>query len=224
MDFKKYLNERFDELKDEKYALFHAKLVNGENIQGVRSPDLKKLAKEMSGFGLNYFDNAPLDNYEEKCVFGYALGFIKDVEVTKEMIMRYLPKINNWALCDLAVTNLKIIRKNKSEFITFITQIIESKHSYYKRFAFVCLLSYFLDDEYLEKSFELCENFYTTDYEVEMSIAWLLATAFAYDYDRTLKYFKVSNLPISIKKKTASKVRDSYRITKEQKIEVKSYV
>ena len=87
------------ELQDEKYRDFHAALmptIDKETVIGVRSPHLKKLAKEFykSGDYESYLKILPHKYYEENNVHAALIGFEKDYEKAIELLDEFLPFVD----------------------------------------------------------------------------------------------------------------------------------
>ena len=60
------------------------------------------------------------------------------------------------------------------------------------------------------------------EYYVNMMIAWYFATALAKQWDATIPYLKERKLPEWVYRKTIQKAIESYRITPEQKVYLKT--
>ena len=60
------------------------------------------------------------------------------------------------------------------------------------------------------------------EYYINMMIAWYFATALAKQWDAAIKYIKEKKLSPWVHNKTIQKAVESYRVTDEQKIYLKS--
>ena len=99
-EIEKYVQEKLFELQDEKYRDFHAALmptIDKETVIGVRSPQLKKFAKEFykSGDYESYLKILPHKYYEENNVHAALIGFEKDYEKIIELLDKFLPFVDN---------------------------------------------------------------------------------------------------------------------------------
>ena len=77
---KQELDKKLRELGDEKYKAFHSKLKPSESeVIGVRSAEIRKLAKKIAFDDLEYFvDELTVnDSYEEKIITGMAIFYSK---------------------------------------------------------------------------------------------------------------------------------------------------
>ena len=103
-------------LEDIKYKNFHSKLLGIEkSLIGIRTPKLKEITKEISkGKWKEFIEYSQNTYYEEGVIRGLVLGFIKvDYEVRKRYIDSFITEIDNWATCDIVVSNLKFLKKEK---------------------------------------------------------------------------------------------------------------
>ena len=149
-------------LEDIKYKNFHFKLLGVEkNLIGIRTPKLKEIAKEISkgewkGF-LEYSQNA---YYEEEIIKGLVLGFIKiDYVTRKEYIENFITEIDNWATCDIVVSNLKFLKKEKDIYYNFIKECVSSNDNWRIRFGLVTLLGYYIEEKYIDEIFSLLPDY-----------------------------------------------------------------
>ena len=103
---KEEIQRRLFELQDEKYRLFQAKLMPGvelERIIGVRTPELRKLAKELAKRPdiEEFLQDLPHQYYDENNLHGFIISECKDYEKTVKYVDDILPYVDNWATCDL---------------------------------------------------------------------------------------------------------------------------
>ena len=226
-DIKIQTKEHILKLADEKYKEFHSKLCpNTDNILGVRVPILRNYAKELSK---NYTTDELLKNidnqyYEEIMLQGMIIGLSKerDFEVIKKYIKDFVPKIDNWAICDVFCAGLKITKKYKEDMWDFIQTYLKSKNEFYLRFAIVMILDFYIEEEYLERNFEIFNNVRSDKYYVQMAIAWAISICLIKYYDKTIKYLKSKECKLDnfTYNKSLQKAKESFRISKEQKEEL----
>jgi len=213
--FLKYLYQK----KDTKFKEFSKKIILDETIIGVRTPILKKISKEIfKGNYKSYLEVSSDNTYEEKLIYGLIVGNIKEFnEETIKYVNNYSKMINNWALCDLFCSNLKFVKKNKQEVLKYINKKIKNKNTWMKRLCFVLLLDYYVEEEYLPLIFELCDTYNTSDYYVEMSVAWLISICYIKYKKQTKKYLNKNKLNNFTYNKAIQKIIESKRITNEEK-------
>lgn len=219
-NFLSYLNDQ----QDLKYRDFHKSLLNADvNLIGIRTPKLKKTAKEIS---LGNYDNFIKLNthkyYEETIIHALVISNLKDINIVINYIDNFLNYIDNWATCDILCGSLKIVNKNKEIFFNYIKNKIKNPNPWIKRFCFVLLLDYFLEDKYIKEIFNLTNKYNTKDYYVNMAIAWLISIAYIKNKNATINYLKNNKLDNFTHNKAIQKIRESTRITLEDKELIKN--
>ena len=162
-----------------------------------------------------------IDNefYEEIMLKGMLIGLSKEEwTIVKSYIEDFIPKIDNWAVCDVFCGGLKITKKHKTEMWELIQKYLNSNKEFEIRFGVVMILSYYIDQEHLKKNFEIFNNIESEDYYVQMAVAWAISVCLIKFYNETVEYLnKNANLDKFTYNKAIQKAIESYRITDEQK-------
>lgn len=220
------VRKKLFEMQDLKYKKFSETLCpNTTKIIGVRIPELRKLAKCIASQDYEKFLKYNSDEYQEELllkglVIGYANIPIKEIF---EYLEEFIPKINSWAICDTTCSNLKITKRYMKEMWEFLEQYIKSEKEYEIRFALVMYLDYFITDEYIELIFERINKIKSKEYYVEMAIAWLLSFAYIKQKEKTLEYLKNNKLDKFTQNKSIQKICESYRVSDEEKKNIRKY-
>lgn len=212
-------------LQDAEYGDFQAKLTPGiprEAFIGVRVPEVRKLAKRLSkeAEAPEFLKELPHKYYDENMLHGLLLCEIKNYDGCIEAVDRFLPYVDNWAVCD--IMSPKIFKKNKSALLEKIREWSASDKTYTCRFGIEMLMSHYLDDDFKAEYLEIPASVHSEEYYVKMMIAWFFATALAKQWDSAIKYIENNRLDVWVHNKTIQKARESYRITPEQKEYLKS--
>ena len=213
-----------DSIKDDKYKVFHFKLLNNDNIKllGVRTPKLKEISKYLSKNNYQDYINTKHNTYEEKLIHGLILGYLKiEFKQLLNLLDKFIPYIDNWATCDLTVSNLKQFKKNQEEGYKYIKKCIKNKNIWKQRVGIVLINSYYINDNYIEKILELLPTIKTNEYYIEMAIAWTLSTCYIKYPNITINILKEKKLEKTIHNKTIQKIIESTRIDKETKEKIK---
>ena len=252
--------ERF--LTDARYREGHLRVVNAlpeRRVVGLHSPEIKAVAKQLSREGgevvlpdgvrqncangaevILAFETVPSEHlcYEETVIWGYLINLEKcSFDERLAMLGRYVPVLDNWAVCDSYCTHAKwMARADKTTLWAFLARWFDSVSEFEVRFAVVVAMCYFLNEEWLNKVFEHINSLdfdrikskYKTlkgkpkvaqqgtvqgaePYYVRMGVAWLLATALAKFPDQTRAFVRSSNLPEDVVKLYIRKARESFR-------------
>ncbi len=218
------IREKLFELQDEKYRDFQAKLIPGydaETMIGVRTPELKKLAKELSKDAKieSFLSDLPHKYFDENQLHAFIISEYKDFEKCIEKVNQFLPYVDNWATCDQL--SPKVFRKYPAELLEQIKKWMASDETYTKRFGIGMLMQYFLDEKFKPEYPEMVAKERSEEYYVNMMIAWYFATALAKQYDAVLPFIEEHRLDKWTNNKAIQKAVESYRITDEQKAYLK---
>jgi len=211
---------RLFELQDLKYRDFQCRLmptVNPDTVIGVRTPELRKLAKEFSKMpeAEKFLKILPHKYYEENNLHGFLIETIRDYNQAIEAVNAFLPYVDNWATCDLM--SPKVFKRHLPELLEQIKVWIKSGRTYTIRFGIEMLMSFYLDEQFKPEYLELAADVKSQEYYVNMMIAWYFATALAKQYDAALPYIEQHRLEPWTHNKAIQKAIESYRITDEHK-------
>lgn len=218
------IQEELFKLQDISYKEFHSKLIptiDKNTIIGIRIPLLRSYAMKIKHTkeADKFLNTLPHTYYDENVLHALLLSEMTDYETFIKSIQAFLPYIDNWAVCD--VLKPKSIKKHKQIFIDEIKSWISSKDTYTIRFGVVMLMTYYLDENYQKNYLNYPLQVKSDEYYVNMAISWFYATALAKHYDEVVKILKDKKLSVWVHNKTIQKAIESYRITKEQKEELK---
>jgi len=213
-------------MADEKYRDFQSGLmptVPKEKIIGIRTPVLRKFAKEFSETqqAEEFLKNLPHYYYEENNLHAFLLEFITDYEKAAEKVTEFLPFVDNWATCDSM--SPKIFRKHKAELPEQIEKWLLEEDTYSVRFGIKMLMEHFLGEEFLPEYAERVAEIKSEEYYIRMMQAWYFATALAKNYDEVLPFIKERKLEKWTHNKAIQKAVESYRITDEQKAYLRKF-
>ena len=207
-------------LQDLKYRDMQIKIIpniDPASIIGVRTPELKKIAKEMyrSGEYRSFIKKLPHDHFEENQLHAFIICEMKDPAECFDEVEHFLPYVDNWATCDQMSPN--IFKKNKDELLKHIKPWIGSDRTYTVRFGVGMLMQHFLDDDYDEKYPKMVAGLRSDEYYINMMIAWYFATALAKQYESVLPYIEENKLDDWTHNKAIQKSLESFRVTDEHK-------
>ena len=219
------LQKQLFELQDLKYRDFHSKLMpetDKETVIGIRTPVLRKFAKEFAGTSEAeaFLRQLPHRYYEENNLHMMLITGIKDYEKCMEEVQRFLPYIDNWATCDYPAP--KCFARHKDQVLEEAKRWISSGETYVIRYGIGMLMRLFLDEDFSSEYLEMTAAVQSQEYYVNMMIAWYFATALAKQWDTVIPYLEERKLDRWVHRKTIRKAVESHRITSEQKIYLKS--
>ena len=216
---------RLESLSDMKYRDFTAKLIPNlgkDRIMGVRTPDIRALAKELYGTkeGEDFLSRLPHYYLEENKLHATLVSMIKDYDKLISELDRFLPFVDNWAVCDML--SPKVFAKHRGELYEKIKQWTASRETYTVRFGIGMLMEHFLDKDFTPKALELAADIRSEEYYINMMTAWFFATALAKQYEAALPYIEDRRLDAWTHNKAIQKSIESRRITDGQKAYLRS--
>ncbi len=209
---------------DNDYKLFQEKIVRTKYpILGVKIPTLRKIVKDLLK-RYSYEDiltNLNNASFEEVMMEGLVIASIKiEYQERIKLINEYLPKIDNWAICDVFCGSLKFVKDNKEEVYLYLNDIINNyTQEYYLRFAIVMFLNYYLDDYYMQDVLKKIITIKSNYYYVKMATSWCLSLGLIKDFDYTINFLKKNKDKIDpwTYNKALQKGIESLKLDKNQK-------
>lgn len=219
------IREQLFALRDPKYQKFSSSLIpNKDNLIGVRIPELRKIAKQIAKDDWRAFLALAEDTYfEEVMLQGMVIGYAKaEVEEILTYVAAFVPKIDNWSVCDSFCSGLKITKKHPRRVWEFLQPYLSSQKEYEIRFGVVMLLNYFIDEEHIDDVLKLLDQIEHEGYYVKMAVAWAISICFVKFPERTMTYLKENRLDDVTYNKALQKIIESYRVDPEVKKQIRS--
>lgn len=207
-------------LRDERYRAFLCPLiptVARSRVIGVRAPQLKRLAASLknSEAAKELIAQAVYEYHEEAMLAAYLLTATKDYAKLLAALELFLPKVDNWAVCDSLRPKIK--KENKTNFLSYLRRCLASDHPYTVRFGMEMLMVHYLGEDFSPIHLQWVADAAREHYYVKMMQAWYFATALAEQYDKALEVVRSGRLDAFTHNKTIQKARESTRLSREQK-------
>ena len=214
------LTEKLLSMQDVPYRDFQRKLIPGlapETIIGVRTPQLRRLARQLRGTleAADFMAALPHRFFEENQVHAGLIMQEKDFDACLALVNNFLPYVDNWATCDQL--SPKALQTDLPRLLDSIRAWLASDHPYTVRFGVNCLMQWYLGDAFDPSVLEMIATLQHEDYYVRMGVAWYFATALALQYDAALPYIEQRRLEPWTHNKAIQKAIESRRITPAQK-------
>ena len=212
--------ERLAACGDGKYRDFQSKLVPNipkETILGVKTPDMRRIAKEIRGTGEAeaFLRELPHRYYEENLVHFFLIAMIRDFDECVEAVETFLPYVDCWPVCDQSTP--KVFSKNHEKLLPLIRKWIGSEHVYTARFGIRMLMNEFLGEDFRPEYPEWVAAVEGEDYYIRMMVAWYFATALAKKYDECIVFIEERRLEPWTHRKAIQKAIESFRVSDEHK-------
>ena len=214
------IRARLFEMQDLKYRDFTAKLtptVPPERIIGVRTPELRKYAVELSKTedAAAFMAALPHLYQEENNLHAFLIERIADYDACVAALDAFLPYVDNWATCDSM--SPKCLKKQLPRLTGEIRRWMASDWVYTVRFGMGMLMRHFLDDAFDPAYLDWVAALRSEEYYINMMIAWFFATALAKQWDATLLFIVNCRLDPWVHNKAIQKAIESFRIPEDRK-------
>ncbi len=202
---------------ESKYKDFCSSLmptVEKSRVIGIRTPKLRRFAKELSEYD-GFLQDLPHRYFEENNLHAFLIEREGSFELCIKKLEAFLPYVDNWATCDSMKP--KVLKTDLGKLLTYIEKWLNADEVYKVRYAINLLMSFYLDTVFDEKYHSLVAAVNRDEYYINMMRAWYFATALAKQYESTLPYIENNVLDIWTHNKTIQKSIESLRITNDQK-------
>jgi len=206
--------ERLAPLAEPGYRVFLQKTVPTNNeILGVRAPHLKKLAREMlKGDFREFLETAPDGVLEVMFLKAAAVGGGKmEREERMERILEFLPKIDNWAVCDSLMGWLNPPPDERAAWFGFLSPFFEDGREFFARFAAVMMI-HFCDPEWIGPALEGLARVRQRDYYARMGVAWALSHLYVDFPAEVEELLRREALDAWTHNKAIQKIAESFRV------------
>ena len=210
-DFNNFLTENIDE----KYKDFHTRLTRtAYSINGVRIPILRAYGKNLIKECDNLVEFIQCDSecYEEVMLKGILLSGIMKKSNEFGILDKFLYQIDDWAVCDVSCGGLK---RKDDVYLNKCLDYVKSQHIWTARWGLVAFMTNFCD-----KSNELRQavyNIIAEDYYIDMAIAWLIQVLCIKNREVAEEFLASKKIGDSVKKMAVRKIKDSFRISQDDK-------
>lgn len=211
-------------LAEPDYQKFASALLPGTtNLLGVRLPHLRQIAGVLAKGDWEHYLSTPTDTYfEETMLQGMVIGLVLKGNTrgqTYSYLKTFIPRINNWSVCDSFCAGLKFVKTRREETWAFLMDCLSSDQEFEFRFGVVMLLNHYITDDWIGRVLEALSTHHPKDYYAKMAVAWALSQAFAFDPRKTLTLIdqRGSDLDEFIRQKTLQKILESNKVSPEYK-------
>ena len=192
-----------------------------ERVLGVRQPDVRALAKELSGTqtGEEFLQALPHYYYEEQNLHGALIERMAEPDLW-EALDRFLPTVDNWATCDML--HPPLFKKRPPQLLGKVRVWLTSGDLYTVRFAVGVLMRDYLGEGFEPWMPEAVAALPEEEYYLNMMAAWYCATALSVRPKEILPYFTgAGRLRPEVRHAALQKAVESRRFTPEEKEQLK---
>lgn len=190
----------------------------------MRLPAVRKIAKQIAvGDWRTYLNTAKDEYFEEVMLQGMVIGHVQaELDELLTRIAAFVPKIDNWSVCDSFCAGLKYTKVHTEAMWNFIQPYLKSEKEYDIRFGVVMLLNFYLEKPYIHQVLPLLDQIKHEAYYVKMAVAWAISIAYVKQPEATMPYLVHNTLDDFTYNKALQKITESYRVTPEDKQVIRS--
>ena len=209
---------------EEPFAEFQRRLIPGEIILGVRTPTLRKIAKQIAkGDWRRFLSEARDGTMEEVMVQGLVVGCAgMEYAEALERAEAFVPKIKSWAVCDICGSSFRFLKKDMPASFRFLQSFLHSGDEFAVRFGVTLLMEYFICDEYVAQLFPLFDEVRHKGFYVKMALAWAVSVCYVKYPELTEEYLENCRLDDWTYKKALQKITESRRVDAETKAKIRA--
>lgn len=220
------IRELLESLAEPDFQKFASSLIPNipsESVLGVRLPRLRKIAKQIARSDWrDYLDKAQDLSFEETMLQGMVIGYVREpLQEIKRRIAWFVPKIDNWSVCDSFCSGLKITKDYPDEMWEFIVPYVQSDKEYGIRFGVVMILFYYVDSVHMEEAFRLLDAVQYDSYYVKMAVAWAVSIYYLSFPKETLAFLSGCSLDDFTYNKSLQKITESKKVNADTKEEIR---
>lgn len=214
-------------MQDKTYRDFHSGLCPGTvNIIGVRIPAQRKIAQRLvrdKTAWQQYLTEVQNKYYEETMIEGIIIAAAKiSMDERLRLLKTFVPKIDNWAVCDSVCASFKLKLDERALMWRFILQYQQSPREFELRFMLIMMLDHFLDDEHIAEIVRIISQLRLEDYYVKMAVAWLVAEMLVQCPEPAWRLLKNHILPTWVHNKAVQKACESFRVSSGDKSKLRA--
>lgn len=215
---------RLTPLAEPGYRAFNQKMIPTRcEILGVRAPHIEVLAREvLAGDFREFLESAPDDVLEVLFLKAAAVGGGKmELSERFERVLSFLPKIDNWAVCDALLGWIKPGPVERAAWFAFLSPLFDDEREFFARFAAVMMIR-FSDPDWIAPALSALARVRQPGYYARMGVAWALSHLYV-DFPKEVEALLKSNaLEPWVHNKAIQKVVESHRVDEGEKLALKS--
>ena len=150
--------------------------------------------------------------YEHLILYTMVLRGVKDVSIGLTLFERFLPFAKDWSTVDSLCQNFVVTKEHLEIVWNFLMPLIKIDNEYVQRVVAVMMLTYFINDKYIDRLFGVLDQLTHQGYYTKMGVAWAVATIASKYPSRVIDYLNNGSLDIWTHNKAIQKVKESFRV------------
>lgn len=162
--------------------------------------------------------------FEEIMFQGIIIGYAPlTLEERFFYLDKFIPKIDNWSVCDSVCATMKFALEYPQETWDFLQKHVQGREEYGIRFAVVMYINYFLNEEYLDRVLAVLDEIDHPGYYVKMAVAWAVSMCYVVNAKKTENFLQKCSLDDFTYNKAIQKMIESRQVTAGEKEKLKGW-
>ena len=210
--------------KGEEKAKWEQRIVNTSlKCLAIDSKKVNEIIKQIyKGNYLSFIELFPFTYYTETIILGSLICKIKNFDLLKSKLDKFANKVDNWGSCD--TLKFEVDSSNEKDFFALAEKYIISPKPFVRRIGIRILFKLVTNEKYLPKIYEILNSFENEkEYYVNMALAWLVCELFIKQREKTIEFLQSNKLNKFVINKAISKCNDSFRVSIDDKLWLKSF-
>lgn len=112
------------------------------------------------------------------------------------------------------------MEKEPEYWFDYLRGYQNSKEEFELRFMIVSMMAHFVDEEYIDEILKICENTRHDGYYTKMGAAWAIQACYVKFPEKTRMLLEHNEMDDFTHNKAIQKIRESYRVSREEKEEL----
>ncbi len=166
-------------------------------------------------------EEGPADDQElfEEIMFqGMLIGYAPlGLEERFSYLDRFIPKIDNWSVCDSVCTTMKFAKEYPEETWDFLQKYVHGGKEYGIRFAVVMYIYYFIREDYFREVLKELNGIGHPAYYVKMAVAWAVSMCYVFNTEETEAFLETCGLDDFTYNKSIQKIIESRQVDRQEK-------
>ena len=205
-------------------AEFNSKLTPGKDrIIGVRVPVIRDIARQVVGDDWRQVLDGEPESFEEEMLRGVVIA-TAPVSAAERIRLTddFLDYVDNWATCDIFCNSWRFRKEESEEVWHYFSSLIDSGEEYRMRVSLIARMSLFKDGEHCRLLLEDIAAHDHPGYYYRMGAAWAVSMVYVNHPEMTEELIRSGRMEVWTHNKSIQKIRESRRVSKEKKEELRA--
>lgn len=180
---------------------------------GIPYPIMRDMAKSIiKSNPKTIFEELDPTIYEHLILYTMVLRGVKDISIGLTLFDRFLSFAKDWSTVDSLCQNFVVTKEHLEVVWNFLIPLLKVDNEFVQRVVAVMVLTYFINDQYIDRLFEVLDQLTHQGYYTKMGVAWAVATIASKYPSKVIDYLHKGSLDIWTHNKAIQKAKESFRV------------